>query len=130
MAAVILLVALGVGIVVALPIPRAWLLVLCGNYAAATEIYENRLARQPNRLPLYLTLANLYLLAGRQDERALIAYRVVLQMRLATQHLQALKRFDSTPRRRALEKMASVRSFLKRHFRKTGNQQVSAIAGI
>jgi len=97
MSAVILLIALGAGIVVALPIPRAWLLALCGNYAAATEIYENQLARKPNHLPLYLALANLYLLAGRRDERALIAYRVVLQMRLATQHLQSLKRFDSRP---------------------------------
>lgn len=88
-----------VGSIFCLPIPRAWLLALCGNYAAATEIYENQLARKPNHLPLYLTLANLYLLAGRQDERALIAYRMVWQLRMATHHLQASKRLDLSPRR-------------------------------
>ena len=129
MSIVILLAGLAISLLLALPIPRAWLLALCGKYAAATEIYEQQLARRPHQLPLYLTLANLYLLAGRQDERALIAYRVVLQMRLATQHLQSLKSFDSTPRRKP-EKMASFKSFLKMYFCKTGKQQVSAIGEI
>jgi tetratricopeptide (TPR) repeat protein len=96
----VLIVLAGFGLILCLPIPRAWLLALCGNYAAATEIYENQLARKPNHLPLYLTLANLYLLAGRRDERALIAYRVVCQLRMATQHLQASKRFDLSQRQK------------------------------
>jgi len=48
-----LVVLAGFGIILCAPIPRAWVLALCGNYAAATEIYENRLARKPNHLKMY-----------------------------------------------------------------------------
>lgn len=59
------------------PIFRAWCHVLCGNYEAAIRIYEKRLAENPAHLRLYLTLANLYLLAGRRDARAVTAYAMM-----------------------------------------------------
>lgn len=128
MADVMSLVFLSIFLLVLLPIPRAWLLALCGKYAAATEIYENQLARRPHHLPLYLTLANLYLLAGRHDERALVAYRVVLQVRLATHHLQALKNSDMKPPRNLIERMTVVQNLWKKGFSQTKTSPVSASA--
>ena len=68
------------------PAFRAWIHVFSGNYAAAIQIYEKRLARQPHRLPLYLTLANLYLLAGRRDRRARTAYAMIRLLHLVSHH--------------------------------------------
>jgi len=72
-----------------LPMPRAWILALCGNYEAAIRIYEKKLARYPSQLHLYLRLAPLYLLAGRRDANALIAYRIFLQIHFAVGNFKA-----------------------------------------
>ena len=62
---------------------RAWIYALCGNYAGAAAIYEDRLRREGMHMRSYLRLAGLYLLQGRNDARALLAYRTVLQINFA-----------------------------------------------
>lgn len=62
---------------------RAWIYALCGNYAGAAAIYEERLRRDGTHMRSYLRLAGLYLLQGRNDARALLAYRTVLQINFA-----------------------------------------------
>lgn len=63
------------------PAPRAWFYTLRGDYEAA-RICEKTLARHPHRVSLYLKLANLYLLAGRRDRRAMTAYAMMRLLRL------------------------------------------------
>lgn len=74
------------------PAPRAWFYILRGDYDTAARIYEKALARHPHRVSLYLKLANLYLLAGRRDRRAMTAYAM---MRLL--HLVSHYREDGSP---------------------------------
>lgn len=62
---------------------RAWFYALCGNYAGAAAIYEERLRRDGTHMRSYLRLAGLYLLQGRNDARAMLAYRTVLQINFA-----------------------------------------------
>lgn len=52
------------------------------NYAAAAEIYERLLARQPERLQLYTALAEIYLLLPRNDAQALQVFHKVLRFNL------------------------------------------------
>ncbi|NUM75993.1 tetratricopeptide repeat protein [candidate division KSB1 bacterium] len=66
------------------PTFRAWLHALGGNYDAAIRIYEKKVARQPSHLRLYLTLAHLYLLAGRHDQRAVTAYVMIRLLHFAS----------------------------------------------
>jgi tetratricopeptide (TPR) repeat protein len=66
------------------PTVKARLCLLRGDYTAAAQIYERLLARNPQRVKLYPALANLYLLMGRHDERALKVYKTILQLNLAT----------------------------------------------
>jgi tetratricopeptide (TPR) repeat protein len=54
-----------------------------GDYAAAVEIYEKSLDRHPKRVKLYAALANLYLMLGRRDERALEVYKMALRLNMA-----------------------------------------------
>ncbi len=75
-----------VGIVILSPTARARFHVLRGNYAAGVRIYEKILARHPQRVKLYLPLANLYLLLGRRDEAALKIFKTILLLNLATQN--------------------------------------------
>jgi hypothetical protein len=73
------------GLAILSPLCRAWIHALLGNYTAAANIYERRLARHPHRLHLYLRLAVLYMLAGRRDEPALTAYRIIGEISRAIQ---------------------------------------------
>ena len=72
------------GFVIFSPSVRARYHLIRGRYAEAVKIYERRLARKPDKVKLYPALANLYLLMGRHDERALKVYKMVLQLNLAT----------------------------------------------
>jgi tetratricopeptide (TPR) repeat protein len=74
------------GLVVLSPSARARYHLLRGRYAAAAEIYERVLARHPERAKLYTALANLYLLMGRHDERALRVFKTTLQLNLSTRN--------------------------------------------
>lgn len=78
------------GIIVLSPNARARYHLLRGRYAAAAEIYERVLARHPERAKLYSALANLYLLLGRHDERALKVYKTTLQLNLSTRNRDEL----------------------------------------
>lgn len=65
------------------PIRARWHLFRC-NYSAAAEIYEKLLTRRPDRLKLYSTLAEIYLLLPRNDAQALQVFKKVLQFNLDT----------------------------------------------
>jgi tetratricopeptide (TPR) repeat protein len=60
------------------------------NYEAAARIYERMLERHPWRAKLYLQLSNIYLLLGKNDERAMKAYRAVLPLQLDTPFREAI----------------------------------------
>ena len=57
-----------------------------GNDKAAAQIYEKLLASNPGRVKLYPLLADVYLRLGSSDERAMKAYRAVLQWNLASRY--------------------------------------------
>jgi len=71
-----------VGLYVFSPAARARLLLLQGDYAKAAEIYERLLEKRPTKLKLYPVLANIYLLEGRTDERAIKVFKMILQLNL------------------------------------------------
>ncbi len=73
------------GFVVFSPTSRARIHYLRGNYPKAANIYERMLARHPERLKYYPTLANIYLILGRNDERALKVFRMIIDLNLAKQ---------------------------------------------
>ncbi len=81
LAAVIVLPTLG--LLFFSPTSRARFQFLRGNYLKAAQIYERLLSQHPERVKLYVTLANIYLLIGRDDERALRVYKMVLNFNLA-----------------------------------------------
>ncbi len=84
--AVVLLVILPLfSFIVFSPSSRARIYYLRGNYVKAARIYEKLLARHPERLKYYPTLANIYLMLGRNDERALKVYRMLIDLNLAKQ---------------------------------------------
>ncbi|RMD85998.1 MAG: tetratricopeptide repeat protein [Calditrichaeota bacterium] len=56
-----------------------------GNYDRAALIYEKQLIKHPDRVYYYATLANIYLMANRRDEKALKVYEKTLKLNLYTQ---------------------------------------------
>jgi tetratricopeptide (TPR) repeat protein len=71
------------GLMIFSPGVRARYYLFRGDYAAAVEIYEKSLDRHPKRVKLYAALANLYLMLGRRDERALEVYKMALRLNMA-----------------------------------------------
>jgi tetratricopeptide (TPR) repeat protein len=74
------------GFIMFSPSVRARYFMLRCDYMAAAQIYEKILTRHPQRTRIYPALANLYLLLGRKDERALKVFKTILQLNLATPH--------------------------------------------
>lgn len=72
------------------PVTRARLHLLRGNPAAAAQIYERLLKLHPERVKLYLPLANIYLNLGKRDERAMRAYKTILYLNLATRQREEI----------------------------------------
>jgi len=72
------------------PATRARLYWWRGNDKTAAQIYEGLLERYPGRAKHYPALADIYLLQGRQDERALKVYRTVLQLNFPFRHRDEL----------------------------------------
>lgn len=68
------------------PTMRARYYLLRGKYQAAASIYERLIEKNPARLWLYPTLANVYLLAGRNDEQAIKVFKMILKLNLAFPH--------------------------------------------
>lgn len=66
------------------PTARARFQLWRGNDQAAAAIYEKLLTQNPHRVKLYAPLADIYLRLGRNDERALKAYKSVVHFNLAT----------------------------------------------
>jgi len=95
--------------VVFLPTMRARYYLLLRHYAAAAEIYEKLLANNPKQSNLYGALANLYLLLGRYDERAITIYKMILQLNIAT------------PRRE------EINSYVAQHYLNEGRTDSDAI---
>ncbi len=78
------------GFIVFSPARRAKIHCWRGNYAAAALLYESVLARHPDKVKFYLALANLYLLLGRTDEKALKVFKTILHLNLATRNRDAI----------------------------------------
>ncbi len=85
-----LIVLTALGLIGFSPVTRARLHLLRGNPADAAQIYEKMLQRHPERVKLYLPLSNIYLNLGKHDERAMRAYKMVLQLNLATRHREEI----------------------------------------
>jgi hypothetical protein len=85
-----LIVLAALGLIGFSPMARARLHLLRGNPAVAAQIYEKMLQRHPERVKLYLPLANIYLNLGKRDERAMRAYKMILQLNLATRHREEI----------------------------------------
>jgi tetratricopeptide (TPR) repeat protein len=72
-----------IGVTVFSPNARARIHFLRGNYLKAAQIYERILAKHPEKLKIYTTLANIYLLLGRNDERAFRVFTMLINLNLA-----------------------------------------------
>lgn len=70
---------------ISLPATRARIHLWRGNPAAAAKIYEHKLQQNPQKVKLYLPLANIYLKMQRKDENAIKIYKTILQLNLATE---------------------------------------------
>lgn len=70
------------GFVVFSPAARARYRLWRNDPEAAVRIYEKLLERHPRRAQYYPALADIYLRLGRKDERALKAYKTVVQLNL------------------------------------------------
>lgn len=79
-----------VGAFAASPTVRVRYYLMIGNLIRAARVIERLLEQNPGRLKLYPILANVYLLGGRNDERAIKIYRTVMQLNLAKQNKQAI----------------------------------------
>lgn len=75
-----------VGIFALSPEMRARVLMLQGKYNNAIKIYESMLKRNPGKVRLYMTLANIYMLEKRQDDRAVKTFEMVLRLNMDTEH--------------------------------------------
>ncbi len=67
-----------------IPGVRARYYLMRGNYLAASQIYERILEKNPGKIKLYRTLADLYLLMGRKDEQAMKVFKMIMRLNLAT----------------------------------------------
>lgn len=65
------------------PTNRAKLHHIRGNYLEASRMYELILAKNPEKLRLYATLANIYLVLGKTDDRAIRVYKMLLALNMA-----------------------------------------------
>lgn len=81
LAAVVVLPAIGVLFFSATS--RARFQFLRGNYLRAAQIYERLLTQHPDKVKLYVKLANIYLISGRDDDRALKVFKVIVSLNLA-----------------------------------------------
>jgi len=79
-----------VGFVLFSSVIRARYYVSCGNFPAAAAVYEKLLARNPKRVKLYPSLANIYLLLGRHDERAMKVFETILQLNLTVRNREEI----------------------------------------
>lgn len=85
----LVLLPLGVAFFV-VPTTRAKLLLMQGNHQKAASIYESILMKKPNKVKLYPSLANIYLMLNRKDDTARKVYDIVLQMDISPQLRQKL----------------------------------------
>ena len=72
------------------PTTRARFYLWRGNHKAAAAVYERLLERDPHRVKLYPLLADIYLRLGCNDERAMKAYKTILNLNLATLHREEI----------------------------------------
>lgn len=73
------------------PTLRARYFLWRGNFQRAARIYEKILERDPARVKYFLPLAEIYLGLGKEDERAVKLYKIVLQLNLVTHQRDAMK---------------------------------------
>ena len=72
----------GFGLLYFIPTVRARFYLTRGDFKMAKQIYEGMLMTRPGDPRVYITLANIYLLENRQDEKALRIYDAVMRMNL------------------------------------------------
>lgn len=77
-------------LVVFSPVFRARLCFLRDDFETAVRIYERALQRHPARVKLNAGLADLYLLLGRTDAKAMQVYKTVLRFDLRVSHLEKI----------------------------------------
>ncbi len=79
------------GVMVFSPGVRARYYFMRGKYLKAAQIYERMLLRHPERIKLYVLLAKIYLLTGRNDEKALRVFQMLLNLNLAAHMHQQIR---------------------------------------
>ncbi len=70
------------GILAFSPTTRARMYLLQGNYTKAAMVYEAVLEKKPERVKLYLPLANIYLLENRHDIVAIRIFEMILKLNI------------------------------------------------
>lgn len=91
------------------PVIRARIHLLRGQYDRAAAIYEKILTKKPGKIKLYSTLANIYLLENRRDERALKVFETIIRLNILT------------------NKREEINSILANHYLNLGRTDMSAI---
>ncbi|MBN2090679.1 tetratricopeptide repeat protein [candidate division KSB1 bacterium] len=74
-----------------IPTARARFHLIRGKYDKAKPIYESLLTTRPGDPELYKTLANIYLIEGREDEPAIRIYESIIRMNINTQRNEDIK---------------------------------------
>jgi len=72
------------------PMARARIQLWRADYETAARIYENVVAKHPQRWRVYPALANLYLQMGRKDEAAMKVYKTISQLNLPIRHRERI----------------------------------------
>lgn len=72
------------------PTSRARFYLWRKDHTVAAQTYERILERHPGRAKHYPTLANIYLLQNRRDERAMQVYKTALQLNLAVNNREKI----------------------------------------
>jgi len=118
------IIILPLGVLFASPTTRAKYYILQKKYGKAREIYERMLAKKPNNIKLYITLANIYINENRVDEVAIRVFeraiqyndnlKIQLEPIVMRYYLQKSKSADDTPKKLLTGK-------LKEELKKMGN---------
>ncbi len=78
------------GFVAVSPATHARYYLMRNDFSAAAAIYEQLLARHPQRTKFYPALGNLYFLLGRRDLQAMKVYKTILQLNLPMRNREGI----------------------------------------
>ncbi|MFQ5637573.1 MAG: tetratricopeptide repeat protein [bacterium] len=80
------------GFILFAPRVRARFFLMTGKHLKASQIYERMLIQRPDKVKLYIVLAKIYLLMGKNDERAVKVYHMLINLNLAANMHQEIRR--------------------------------------